>query len=188
MMSILTGLRGQISKRLVVGIFLIVLATLLIYSVISLWPTTTATDAVNNNADGTPEQEDEAVESEASVFGIKFHISDEARLIFLVMLVGALGSYIYVATSFARHIGAGDFDDNWIWWYVIRPFNGMALAVIFYFVIRGGLLFLGSGNGEVDIYGAVAMAGIVGMFSRQAIDKLKELFDTLFRTREDNGN
>ena len=53
-------------------------------------------------------------------------------------------------------------DHDWIWWYIIRPFNGMALAVIFYFVIRGGLPFLGSGNGEVDIYGAVAIAGIVG--------------------------
>jgi hypothetical protein len=34
----------------------------------------------------------------------------------------------------------------------------------------------------VNPYGMVALAGLVGMFTKQATDKLSEVFSTLFKT------
>ena len=59
---------------------------------------------------------------------------------------------------------------------------GVPMAVLFYFVVRAGFLSSGVSAGEVNRFGIAAVAGLVGMFSVKAGDKLKELFDTLFKT------
>ena len=56
------------------------------------------------------------------------------------------------------------------------------MGVLFYFVVRAGFLSSGVSAGEVNRFGIAAVAGLVGMFSVKAGDKLKELFDTLFKT------
>jgi hypothetical protein len=105
-------------------------------------------------------------------------------------LSGALGSYVHVATSFATYVGNRSLEMRWTWWYILRPFIGMALALIFYFVIRGG--FFPAGDNEnlksVNLFGIAAVSGLVGLFSKHAADKLRELFDNLFRTVNGKGD
>jgi hypothetical protein len=115
------------------------------------------------------------------IFGHKLFIEKESRLALLVILSGALGSFIHTATSFSRYIGHDKFYKRWIWWYILRPFIGSALALLFYFVIRGGL-FTSTSSNEINLYGMLAISGLVGMFSKQATDKLDELFNNLFKT------
>jgi hypothetical protein len=56
------------------------------------------------------------------------------------------------------------------------------LGVLFYFVARAGLL---SANADsVSPYGVVAFGALAGWFSKQATDKLAEVFETLFRTQK----
>jgi len=57
-----------------------------------------------------------------------------------------------------------------------------ALATVFYFVLRAGFFSGDATNSSVNVYGIAAVAGFVGLFSRQATDKLREVFDTLFKT------
>lgn len=114
--------------------------------------------------------------------------ASETTLIIIVMLAGALGSYVHAATSFVTYIGNRSLTPSWIWWYVLRPFIGMALALIFYFVVRGGLLSVGAGADGVNYFGIAAVAALVGMFSKQATDKLQELFDNLFKTEKGKGD
>lgn len=64
----------------------------------------------------------------------------------------------------------------------------MALALVFYFVIRGGFLTTSGGAKDINPYGIAALAGLVGMFSKQATDKLGEVFGTLFRSAEGEGD
>jgi hypothetical protein len=71
---------------------------------------------------------------------------------------------------------------------VLGPFIGMALALIFYFVVRGGLLSTGAAASNMSVFGVAAVAGLVGMFSKQATDKLREWFDNLFRTEQGHGD
>ena len=105
----------------------------------------------------------------------------ELDLIFMVMIVGALGSYVHAATSFASYVGNQRMGKSWLWWYILRPFIGSSLALIFYFVVRGGFIQAGSGPASLSVFGMAALAGLTGMFSKQATDKLSELFDNLFR-------
>ena len=70
----------------------------------------------------------------------------------------------------------------------MRPFIGGTLALIFYFLIRGGFLSTGSDASNVSIFGITALAGLVGMFHKKATDKLKEVFDSLFRSKEGGGD
>ena len=73
---------------------------------------------------------------------------------------------------------------SWVWGYILRPFIGVALATIFYFVIRGGFLSAGAGAEDISPFGISAMAGLVGMFSQRAMDKLREAADNLFNVEE----
>ena len=67
-------------------------------------------------------------------------LGDEARMLLIVVAAGALGSHVHAATSFASFVGNNRLEPSWTWWYLLRPFIGMPLALTVYFVIRGGLL------------------------------------------------
>lgn len=57
----------------------------------------------------------------------------ESRLLLLVLLSGALGSFIFTARNFTARIGLQTFSYSWLWWHLTRPFIGSALAAIVYF-------------------------------------------------------
>jgi len=122
------------------------------------------------------------------VFGRCYRTSFDERLILLVILAGILGSFVHGATSLADYIGNDNFNKNWTWFYLLRPTIGMALALVFYFVIRGGFLTTSGGARDINPYGIAALAGLVGMFSKQATDKLSEVFSTLFKASAGEGD
>lgn len=70
---------------------------------------------------------------------------------------------------------------SWTWWFILRPFIGMPLALIFYFVVRGGFFTLAADTNAVSSFGIAGLAGLVGMFSKQAIEKLREIFEDIFK-------
>jgi hypothetical protein len=45
-----------------------------------------------------------------------------------------------------------------------------------------------SGDSSINPYGVAALAGLVGLFSKQASDKLQEVFETLFQTKRGFGD
>lgn len=106
----------------------------------------------------------------------------DAQLLILVMLAGALGSFIHAATSFGDFVGNKRLTTNWLWWYILKPFIGTMLAALFYLCVRGGFLSGATQADNINLYGITALAGMVGMFSKQATDKLSEVFDTMFKT------
>ena len=115
-------------------------------------------------------------------------ISAELWMIFVVIVSSALGSYVHAGTSFVDYAGNQRLGRTWIWWYILRTPIGIALALVFYFVVRGGLLSAQTSSKELNSFGVAAIAGMVGMFSKQATDKLREMFDTLFRTAGNGGD
>lgn len=64
----------------------------------------------------------------------------------------------------------------------LRPFIGSALALLVYFAARGGLISGNAGAKDLSPYGIGALAALAGMFSKQATDKLREVFENLFKT------
>ena len=63
--------------------------------------------------------------------------------------------------------------------YILLPFTGGILAMIFYFVVRGGFFSPQSTIKETSPFAFAAFAGLVGMFSSQAVAKLKQIAATL---------
>jgi hypothetical protein len=164
-------------KLFLLGLYHILMILLLVYILVKVWP---------NYVQG--ENGQTIVESSLNLFGLSILMGGESGLLLLVIVAAALGSYIHSATSFVSYVGNKSLVMSWAWWYILRPFIGVALALVFYFVIRGGLLSANTSAGEVSIYGITAIAGLVGMFSKQATDKLGEVFNTLFKTKEGEGD
>ena len=155
------------SAQVIFGLYMMAIQVLIVYLLIKIWP-----DKIPPV--DTPEP--------VYLFGRSHTISLEVRFLLIVVLVGALGSYIHAATSFVDYLGNRKFVKSWTWWYLLRPFIGVALAILVYFAVRGGLISASTGAGSLSPYGVAAIAGLAGLFSRQATDKLREVFETLFKT------
>lgn len=156
---------------LVIGSYVILLNLLLLNFLVTVWPSATPLDPQKS----TP------------VFLLlgkwwPVSIGLETSYLLIVILSGALGSYIHLATSFADYVGNRRLEPSWLWWYILRPFIGMALALVVYFVVRAGLITGGDAQ-SMSASGVAAIAGMCGLFSKQATDKLRDVFETLFRTR-----
>jgi len=162
--------------KTLLGLFLMGLGLVLLYFMIALWP---AVQSAATNA-----HKEKAI----TWFGWSYSPTPDAALLILVILVSALGSYVHATVSFTDYVGNRQLARSWIWWYLLRLLVGTSLAVLFYFAIRGG--FFGGSTDSTDInpYGVAALAGLVGLFSKQATDKLREIFDTAFRVAPGYGD
>ena len=128
---------------------------------------------------------DELEFGEISLLGWTFDPGNDSGkgLLVMALLAGILGSFMHAAQSLTSYVGNKKFKSSWILWYVLRAPIGAVLGVFMYFVLRAGLL---SANSEiVSPYGVVTLAGLGGWFSKQATDKLAELFDRFFESGTD---
>jgi hypothetical protein len=110
-------------------------------------------------------------------------ITREIQLLLLIIFAGALGSYLHATMSVTDFIGSRKLVASWFWWYITRPFLGMAMGLIFYAVLRGGFLAGSPADANVvNPFGVLAIGALVGMFSDKAATKLGEIFDVVFRS------
>lgn len=96
-----------------------------------------------------------------------------------VAIAGALGGLVHTIRSFAWYVGNRQLKYSWLLFYLTIPLVGALLATIFLVVLRGGLI-AGSSSNDVNVWGFVAIAALVGLFATQAAEKLREVFSTLF--------
>jgi len=104
----------------------------------------------------------------------------ETRLLLLVMLSGALGSLMHSLRSLYWYTGNRMMVWSWVGFYVLLPVTGAMLAVIFYFVVRGGFFSPQASFDQTSPFGFAALSALVGLFSPQATLKLKEIAETIF--------
>lgn len=106
-------------------------------------------------------------------------------LLIMVGVAGFLGSMIHISASFTSYIGAGKFRKSWILWYCVKPFTAAALAIAVYFVFRGGFLNMSDDSSNINIYGLMTISILSGLFTDRTTLKLKEVFEVLFRPKDD---
>jgi hypothetical protein len=169
--------------KILLGLFLIFVGALLVYLLVVLWPAVQAATGASQ-----PPQTNEVQAQTISFFGASYSPDPSVVLLLLVAVLSALGSYVHAAQSFVDFAGNRRLVVSWIWWYIFRLFIGIALAEIFYFAIRAGFLGTDTPTSDINPYGIAAVAGLVGLFSKQATDKLREVFETLFRTAPGYGD
>jgi uncharacterized membrane protein YeaQ/YmgE (transglycosylase-associated protein family) len=199
------------TRGLALGIFYVLLAVALAYMLFKIWPpvpwpdpnndreaisraltecgyTALAPSPVPSGSPPVDQPKSPAVAMPIKFFNKCVMTSFDERLLLLVIVAGVLGSFVHGATSLADYLGNDCFNRKWTWFYLLRPVIGMALALVFYFVIRGGFLTTNVGATDINPYGIAALAGMVGMFSKQATDKLSEVFSTLFKSGSGEGD
>ena len=139
-----------------------------------------ANDGTVEDAPAEPAKSREEIEPE-EIWTNAFGMTGEPVLLLMVIAVAALGSLIHASTSFASFVGNGKAKASWLWWYLLRLPIGMSLAIVSYVVFRGGFFAGDQGPEATNPFGFAALAGLAGMFSKQATDKLEEIADALFR-------
>jgi hypothetical protein len=151
----------------------IVMSVLLIYAAMAFWPPTLP--AVG----GTPPISTAELTTSPVFLGVTIPMTREQNLLLLVAILGGLGAMAHVLRSFFKYVGERKLLWSWVTQYFLIPFVGALLATITYILLRAGLIG-GGGAQEGNIWGFAAVATLVGLFTAQAMSKLKEIFETIF--------
>jgi hypothetical protein len=155
---------GPVGIIIVAGIVLTLMA-LSVYALVAVWPT-------GGTAPATP----------SHIAGLRLLLDREQRLFVVVAVAGALGGLIHSARSLYEYAGNRVLRRSWLLMYFVLPFVGGALAVVFYVILRGGLV---TGTAaQVNFFGFAAISALVGLFSPEAAEKLKQIFSTLLAPAE----
>ncbi len=159
-------------KLIILGFFLLIIPVILVFFIIDFWP--------------VPVKDTANAWSDTSMI-LGLNLSFHLRMLMLVLLAGGLGSYIHVATSFSYHIAKRDFEPHWYWWYWMRIPIGAILALITIMITDGGLFVAPAANNDATPITTIGIAALIGLFSRQAVEKLRDIFDVVFNPREKKG-
>ncbi len=173
----------------IVGIltYLAAVAALLLYALVAFWPDPTSAEPPPSEHAAparTIQGEQSPYLRDVTFFGVTWKISDEQRLLILVIAAGALGSLVHALRSAYWYVGNRNLVRSWIPKYLLLPFCGATLAVLFYLIVRGGFFSTRAGLLQTSPFGFCALACLVGLFSEQAVLKLKQLAETVFMTAE----
>ncbi|MHC4242130.1 MAG: hypothetical protein ACYS3N_11660 [Planctomycetota bacterium] len=150
------------------ALYLILLSVLLIVAVIQFWPSSAVTRSPVQPMLRT------------SFLCWTVYLSNEGRLLLIVVLAGALGGQVRSLRSLAWYVGNKQLKRSWLSQYILTPFIGAILAIVFYFIIRGSFCPANSTIQQINIFGFVGLASIVGIASEPISLKLKQVTNTLF--------
>jgi hypothetical protein len=166
---------------MLLGTVFLAIGVALIAAIVELWPAVRSTTA--------PKAPPNTTQSVHFLFGLfTIHVTADTSLLVLVIVAAAIGAYVHAATSFADFVGNRRFIASWTWWYALRLFIGVFLALLLYFAVRAGFLNTSSNSADVNPYGIATLAGLAGLFSKQATDKLREIFETMFQVSGKGGD
>lgn len=108
----------------------------------------------------------------------------------ITMFAAAIGGTITTILGYLKYASEKkEFEVSYLPWYVARPIMGMLLGLIFFFLLKGGLLATLPSISQANLNDTAlaGIGGLVGLFSKPAIEKLRELFNVLFATKETPG-
>ncbi|MGD2249364.1 MAG: hypothetical protein PVF58_13230 [Candidatus Methanofastidiosia archaeon] len=179
-MSVLKGKEREKStlgwgKQVIFVVFFLALFLILMYLLLNLWPSSIGV-------------EEKIISAKVETWNwwiFRLEITREIQFIFIVAIMGALGGCVYAMRAFAYHVSRKSFECSYTCWYVLHPFVGSILAVIFYFAFRAAFFSSSADTKDLNIFGIAAVGGIVGLFSWETIKKLKDLFERVLPAEGD---
>ena len=145
--------------------YLILLTILLIIAIIQFWPVSVQSSVQR---------------LDVNFLLWSFSLSNEGRLLLIVVLAGALGGQVRSIRSLAWYIGNRQLKRSWLSQYILTPFVGAILAIVSYFIIRGGFCPANSTVQQTNIFGFAGLAGLVGIACEPVALKLRQVANTFF--------
>ena len=157
--------RGYVKVPGIAAMTVLILAALMltIYCLVVVWPASGSATAVTSSR----------------LLGARLQLDGDQRLFTVVALAGFLGGLIHSARSLYWYVGNRSLRHSWLVMYISLPFIGGALATVFYVVLRGGLVAGQTTAAQLNVFGFAAVSALVGLFSPEAAEKLKQIFSTL---------
>jgi hypothetical protein len=144
-------------------------AFLVLYSLWAWWP-----DAAGE--DGTI-----PLTQNINWFGWQVDDVSRERLLFLVVAFsGFLGGLIHTIRSLSWYVGNRKFRWSWVPFNLMLPLIGALGGTVFYIVLRAGLFSPSTSVSEASPFGFSAVALLVGLFSEQAMEKLRQVAGNVF--------
>lgn len=140
-------------------VYLVILTILLLYAILQFWPSMPPARATR----------------QVKFICWQISISTDLRLLAVVVFAGALGGQIHALRSFASFVGNRKLKVSWLVQYFLTPFVAASLALVFYFVIRAGFFTENMNAQNMNVYGFAGLAGLVGLFSTMAVNKLRRM-------------
>ena len=151
-----------------ITIVLALTAVLTLYSLWSFWPLTPAT--------GKTPPDPQPVD----YFTWQVDVTREELFFIVVALGGALGGFIHTLRSLSWYIGNRQLRWSWLPFNLMLPVVGALGGTVFYVVLRAGLFSSSSDVDAASPFGFTAVALLAGLFSEQAMEKLRLLASELF--------
>lgn len=111
-------------------------------------------------------------------------IPSESAIFRMVLLMGALGGMLHLCSSLAIFVVNRDLKRSWVVYYLLMAVEGAGLALLVFLPLRVGVLTPSAGGAtsaeSLNLLSIHAFAGLTGLFSKQALKKLGEIFSTVF--------
>ncbi|HJS63438.1 MAG TPA: hypothetical protein VJ767_01100 [Nitrososphaeraceae archaeon] len=143
----------------------------------------------NRNASNSPEisnivvKENGTVIQNKSNFAFGKNIDREFQLVVLVLAFGIIGGATHGLSSLVTYVGNRRHDGSWTIWYFGRPVIAGIAAIVFYLLIRGGILSINAQPADLNYFGVAAISVTAGLMATEATKKLRDIFMTLFGTQ-----
>jgi hypothetical protein len=152
-------------------VFVMLTAALLLYCTWAFWPTgSTGTGGAGGATDES---------RRVALFGTHMTLSLDVVLFVIVASTGALGGLLHTIRSLSWYLGNRSLRWSWVPFYMMLPLVGASGATVFYLVFRAGLFSPSTTTTQVNPFGFAAIAALVGLFSEQAMEKLRDVFGSL---------
>jgi hypothetical protein len=112
-------------------------------------------------------------------FGWHTTISRDTLFFLIVALGGAIGGLTHTIRSVSWYVGNRQLRWSWLLFNLMLPVVGALAGTVFYVVLRAGL-FSSTAAGAVSPFGFTTVAVLAGLFSEQAMEKLRQIATQLF--------
>ncbi|MGZ4664726.1 MAG: hypothetical protein ACXV5Q_06645 [Frankiaceae bacterium] len=145
--------------RRVLGWWLFGLASVLVGHLVWAWPLACRLNPTSGNS---------VNRARAHWLGLEFSPTPQFSLILIVVLTAMAGSVAIAGLVFSNRAGQRMLEQRWEWWYLLRPLCAAAIAVLFYVVVKAGLLSVSNASsGELAF--AAAVGGLAGLFTDRVL-------------------
>ena len=91
-----------------------------------------------------------------------------------------LGGLIHGVRSITWYVGNRNLRRSWLLFNLMLPIVGALGGTVFYVVLRAGLFSPSTSAAQASPFGFAAVAMLVGLFSEQALEKLRQLAAQMF--------
>lgn len=160
---------------------LLLIGAVVLYTLWAFWPTALASVTPPRPTSAAVGANGSGVQLKVvHYFGSRHNIATETLFFVIVGLSGALGGIIHSLRSVALYTGARRLRWSWVPFNLMLPVVGALGGTVFYVVFRAGLFSPSSSVNQASPFGFAAVAVLVGLFSEQAMEKLREVAENLF--------